>query len=158
MRKITKFDTNQLLDILNLRAQKELSKTDARLASAFFFQYFKRVPQEDLRGENSDDLYKLATAHLNSARQKKHGQVQVQIRDQLFREQIGLSRGIARVDPHHVDIRLGLDGEMQNHGLVGAEVGGHDRLAAKAHGPVHDLLGVLAGKFVVGVLGIDVHG
>ncbi|MEO1864935.1 MAG: hypothetical protein ABGX98_04170, partial [Pseudomonadota bacterium] len=77
MRKITKFDTNQLLDTLNLRAQKELSKTDAQLASAFFFQYFKRVPQEDLRGENSDDLYKLATAHLNAARQKKHGQVQV---------------------------------------------------------------------------------
>ncbi|MDC1073495.1 NAD-glutamate dehydrogenase, partial [Gammaproteobacteria bacterium] len=77
MRKITKFDTNQLLDTLNLRAQKELSKTDAQLASAFFFQYFKRVPQEDLRGENSDDLYKLATAHLNSARQKKRGQVQV---------------------------------------------------------------------------------
>lgn len=77
MRKITKFDTNQLLDILNLRAQKELSKTDAQLASAFFFQYFKRVPQEDLRGENSDDLYKLATAHLNSAKQKKRGQVQV---------------------------------------------------------------------------------
>ena len=77
MRKITNFDTNQLLDILNLRAQKELSKTDAQLASAFFFQYFKRVPQEDLRGENSDDLYKLATAHLNSARQKKRGQVQV---------------------------------------------------------------------------------
>ena len=77
MRKITKFDTNQLLDTLNLRAQKELSKTDAQLASAFFFQFFKRVPQEDLRGDNSDDFYELAIAHLDSARQRKHGQVQV---------------------------------------------------------------------------------
>ena len=70
MRKITKFDTSQLFDNLNLKAQKELSKTDARIASTFYSQFYKRVPREDLRNENSDDLYKLAIAHLNSARQK----------------------------------------------------------------------------------------
>ena len=68
-----------------------------------------------------------------------------------------LKKGKSTQNPHHINIRLGLYRQMQDHGLVGPEVGGHDRLATQARRPVDDFLWMLAGKFFVGVFNIDVH-
>ena len=146
MRKITKFDTSQLFDNLNLQAQKELSKTDARIASTFFSQFFKRVPREDLRNENSDDLYKLAIAHLNSARQKKHGQVQVRAYNPVNQSKIASAFTIVEVTSDDMAFlvdsvqmalnRLGYTIHLTIHPVIGitrdknqiiTSISGHDR-------------------------------
>jgi glutamate dehydrogenase len=75
-----------LLDVVCSRVREQLSEEDAARAEGFVRQYYRWVAPEDLAERNALDVYGLALAHFNLARQRPPGTTKVRVYNPQFEE------------------------------------------------------------------------
>jgi glutamate dehydrogenase len=75
-----------LLDVVCSRVRAQLSEEDADRAEAFVRQYYRWVAPDDLAERNPLDVYGLALAHYNLARQRSPGATKVRVYNPQFEE------------------------------------------------------------------------
>jgi glutamate dehydrogenase len=75
-----------LLDVVCSRVRAQLSDDDADRAEAFVRQYYRWVAPDDLAERNPLDVYGLALAHYNLARQRPPGATKVRVYNPQFEE------------------------------------------------------------------------